>query len=112
MRIKLSTTIFLFYFFFFPPQYSPQSDQGTVKARPVSDYGEPPNLQEQIRSAVRDVLAGDFGIPRTPRGMDMPSPGRGRSGKGADDGADFPLHEPTGQRTRKTFDFTRKSLFR
>ena len=93
-------------------QYSPQSDQASVKAQ--SEYGEPPNLQDQVKAAVRDVLSKDFNLTRVPKSMGSGADGMlGAAGggftAGGGDSAEYPLHEPTGDRTRETFDFTSES---
>ncbi len=86
-------------------QYSPQSDQAGVKSAP--EWGDQPNLQEHLRAAIRDVL-GDRDRDRDSdrrrsRGVDRELNGKGRD--------DLPLHEPSGERTRKTYDFTREWLY-
>ena len=73
----------------------------------IGDIAESPNLRNRIKSAVRDVLSKDFNISRTPKQFDLDSePLLGAYS--LNDDSDFPVHEPTGEKTRKTYDFTRK----
>ncbi len=93
---------------------SGQSDQATVTG--MSGGGETPNLLHQVRSALREALA-EFNLTRVrqPRAAAASSMlGAGDNGFrsaaiGVDaDGQELPMHEPTGHKTRKTYDFTSK----
>ena len=86
------------YFF----QYSPQAEQGTVKTH--SEYGEAPNLDFHVKTAVRNVLSSDFNLTRKARQISHGDSLLG--GYHSSDKQEHPLHEPTGEKTRKTFDFT------
>lgn len=111
-------------------QYSAQAEQGTVEGLgtlgSASGFAaDSPNLAQHIKSAVRDVLRHDFNLSsRTPKHIISSGSSSSSSGSsGASDAlfhhlnhhsphdgdvADYPLHEPTGEKTRKTYDFTRE----
>ena len=63
----------------------------------------------QIKSALRDVLSDDFNLTRTTRQIDRTDAILGNFNLRDEDGSEYPLHEPTGEKTRKTYDFTSKS---
>ena len=62
----------------------------------------------QIKSALRDVLSDDFNLTRTSRQIDRTDSILGNFNLRDEDGSEYPLHEPTGEKTRKTYDFTSK----
>jgi len=81
-----------------------QTDQASVMA---NEHGDPPNFRFQIKSALRDVLSDDFNLTRTTRQIDRTDAILGNFNLRDEDGSEYPLHEPTGEKTRKTYDFTR-----
>ena len=99
----------------------------SAAADAASTAFDSPLLAQHLRSAVRDVLTNEYNItknsnnvnkekdkskdvPRRKRQLDRTDAllAGGYSGYEAagNSGRDFPLHEPSGEKTRKTFDFT------
>jgi len=118
----------------------PRSDLGAGGGATGSPSGQNqasdwPNVRQELRSAVRDVLEVEYNMTagqRRPRQLGLDLSGYGRHGVPGLDGvghpgsagssshhatssssstlnSDLPVHESTGRRTRHTYDFTRKS---
>lgn len=121
-----SLCTFAFILSLFPFQQYSHPDQATVKAV-FNTFGEAPNLKSQIRDAVREVLVRDFNLTSGHEGHHghgdpYGHEGHFRHGKQYDHfhkggfgpplpEEEIPLHEPTGEKTRKTYDFTRAYTF-
>jgi len=88
------------------PGLCQETDQGTVQASAMSSYAD--TNYYQLKKAVKDVLRNDFDLnltSRLPRQIDRTDALLG--GFTAQDKSDHPTQDPTGQKTRKTYDFTK-----
>ena len=82
---------------------------GTTTILKTSEIGDE-RERRQIKSALRDVLSDDFNLTlRAPRQIDRSDAILGNFNLRDEDGSEYPLHEPTGDKTRKTYDFTSES---
>jgi len=74
------------------------------------ELGPDPSTAYQLRSAVRTVLREEFNVsrPRSARQTDRTDALLGNfNGRDSAGSSEHPLHAPSGEKTRKTYDFTR-----
>ena len=86
-----------------------ETEQGSVTVESVGGGGAgAPSVVYQLKNTVRTLVRSELAelnlTERTPRQLDRTDALLG--GFNVNDEKEFPLHEPTGEKTRKTYDFT------
>ena len=82
------------------------TEQGSVGSSVNSGMGESATTY-QLRRAVRQVLKTDFNLTADRLGRQIDRTDQLLGGFNTRDPTDYPLHESTGEKTRKTYDFTK-----